>query len=395
VGGPTTHSRGNPVSLAQRAVRHARLSLRAHEVIKGTPEFLILFINSICNLTCDHCFYWRNLNKRDDLTFDELVRLSQELDPFDHLNLSGGEPFIRKEFAEICLQFINHNKVRFIYVPTNGFYTKRTIAALEQILENQDLTLFACELSLDGMPEFHNKFRGHPESFEKAMETYEALAELQAKDPRLRIHSISTVTQTNVEEIRRLTTFLFERCPRIDHHNLALIRGERKDETLERPALEAYQELATYHRRLWAERELKRFGSVVDPMLTWAKVRTAQAGKMLVPCKAGNLSGVIHANGNVAVCETEAYFQPLGNLRQKTFRELWFSEEAEAQRRIIRNKECTCTNEVFLWPSITYQPLQLIGAAFGARIWQQPVPLTAADRAKVLNGTLSSTNGNA
>jgi hypothetical protein len=113
-----------------------------------------------------------------------------------------------------------------------------------------------------------------------------------------------------------------------------------------------------------------------------------------VPCKAGNLSGVIHANGNVAVCETEAYFQPLGNLRQKSFRDLWFSEEAERQRRIIRNKECTCTNEVFLWPSITYQPLQLTRAAFGAKIWQQPVPLTAAERAQVLNGSAPATNGN-
>jgi MoaA/NifB/PqqE/SkfB family radical SAM enzyme len=380
------------MSFAQRAVRHARLSLRAHEVTKGTPEFLILFINSICNLTCDHCFYWRNLNKRDDLTFEELVKLSEELDEFDHLNLSGGEPFIRKEFAEICLQFINHNKVRFIYVPTNGFYTKRTIQALEKILENKDLKLFACEISLDGMPEFHNKFRGHPESFEKAMETYEALAELQARDPRLRIHSISTVTQTNVDQIRQLTTYIYERCPKIEHHNLALIRGERKDETLETPAIQAYQELASYHRRLWAERELNRFGSIVDPMLTWAKVRTAKAGKMLVPCTAGNLTGVIHANGNVAICETEHYFETLGNLRQNTFRELWWGEKAEQQRGVIRRRECHCTNEVFLWPSVTYQPIQLMKAALGAKVWQHPVPLSGEDRRKVL-GTDPVANG--
>lgn len=374
------------MNLAERAVRHARLSLRAHEVTRGTPQFLILFINSICNLTCDHCFYWRNLNQRDDLKFEELVALSEDLDEFDHLNLSGGEPFIRKDFAEVCLQFINHNKVRYIYVPTNGFYTKRTIAALEKILENKDLALFACELSLDGMPDFHNKFRGHKQSFEKSMQTYEALAELQKKDPRLRIHSISTVTQTNVDEIKKLTTYIYERCPQIDHHNLALIRGERKDETLETPALDAYEELARYHRRLWADRELSRFGSVVDPMLTWAKLKTARAGKMLVPCTAGNLTGVIHANGNVAICETEAYFEILGNLRDKSFRELWNSPLAEQQREVIRKKQCTCTNEVFMWPSITFQPLQLTKAALGAKVWQQPVPLPADERAKVLGG---------
>ena len=57
-----------------------------------------LFINSICNMKCEHCFYWQNLNRRDDLTFDEIVRLSEDLGPVENLNLSGGEPFLRREF---------------------------------------------------------------------------------------------------------------------------------------------------------------------------------------------------------------------------------------------------------------------------------------------------------
>src|SRR5207244_7563681 len=66
-------------------------------------------------------------------------------------------------------------------------------------------------------------------SFDRAMETYDALAELQASDPRLRIHAVSTATNENLDEIARLTDFLFERCPKMDHHNLALIRGDRKN----------------------------------------------------------------------------------------------------------------------------------------------------------------------
>ena len=371
-------------SAAQRALRHARLSLQAHGVgPRRTPPFLILFINSICNLKCDHCFYWQNLNRRDDLTFDEMVALSRDLDPFENLNLSGGEPFMRKEFAEICLQFVEHNRVKQIYVPTNGYYTEKTIAALEKLLEHDRLALFACELSLDGMPAFHNRFRGNPRSFQKAMETYDALAELQKRDPRVRIHSIATVTDTNVDEIRRLTTYLYERCPAIDHHNIAIIRGDRKDRSLQGPALDAYRDLYRYVRRLWAPREQGRFGAVVDPLLTWAKLRTADERRMVVPCRAGTLSGVVYANGDVAVCETEAEYAPLGNLRQRTFRELWFSPEAEAQRQRIRCKECHCTNEVFLWPSIAFQPLQLARAALGARAWEQPEPLPAGERVRV------------
>ena len=49
-------------------VRHARLTKRAlFHGQRRTPPFLIVFINSICNLTCEHCFYWQNLNQRDDL----------------------------------------------------------------------------------------------------------------------------------------------------------------------------------------------------------------------------------------------------------------------------------------------------------------------------------------
>jgi MoaA/NifB/PqqE/SkfB family radical SAM enzyme len=370
------------MSIAQRIARHARLSATAaSRTPRRTPPFLIFFINSICNLKCEHCFYWQHLNQRDDLSFEEIVRLSEDLDPFENLNLSGGEPFMRKEFAEICLQFIERNGVKQIYVPTNGYYTEKTVAALEKVLAHPGLQLFACELSLDGMPEFHDKFRGNPRSFQKAMETYDALAELQKRDPRLRIHSIATVTDTNVDEIRRLTTYLYGRCPQMDHHNVALIRGDRKNPSLQGPALAAYEELYGYVRRLWAEREQGRFGSSVDPMLTWAKVRTARERRMIVPCTAGWLVGVVNANGAVALCETEHTHPPVGNLREKSFREIWWSPEAEAQRAAIRRRDCHCTNEVFLWPSIAFQPAWLARAATGARLWQRPTPLPPEERA--------------
>jgi len=173
----------------ERIVRHGKLTWKnlAFPSV-GTPPFLILFINSICNLTCEHCFYWRNLNQRDDLKVEEIFALARDLGRIENLNLSGGEPFLRAEFAEICRFFIQNNGVEQIYVPTNGYFTERTIKALKNIFEEKSLKLFVCELSIDGMPEYHDRFRGNPKSFEKLLETYEALAELQASEPRLRIH---------------------------------------------------------------------------------------------------------------------------------------------------------------------------------------------------------------
>jgi MoaA/NifB/PqqE/SkfB family radical SAM enzyme len=359
-----------------RLRRHVSLTAQAaQEQPAQTPPFLILFVNSICNLKCEHCFYWDSLNKRDDLTFHEIVALSRDLGPIENLNLSGGEPFLRREFAAIVQQFVDHNGVRQVYVPTNGWYTAKTIAALREVLADPRLWYFVCELSLDGTRDYHDKFRGAKGSFDRAMDTYDALAELQQEDSRLRIHAISTATAENMDEIQELTDFLFERCPKMDHHNLALIRGDRKNPSLQGPALSAYCRLADHVKARWQARERGRFGSSIEPMLQWAKVKTAEEQRQVVPCRAGVLTGVVYANGDVSLCETHA---PIGNLRRSTFRQIWFSDEAQALRRAIAARQCYCTNEIFLWPSIAFQPLQLLRAAASGLRSSSPTAMEAA-----------------
>ena len=374
----------------ERILRHARITWRNYQHLPS-PPFLILFINSICNQKCEHCFYWRNLNRKDDLSTEELFALSRSLGRIENLNLSGGEPFLRPEFGEICRQFILQNQVRQIYVPTNGYFTEKTVKQITETLKEKDLELFVAEISLDGLGEFHNKFRGSPGSFDKAMQTYDALAQLQESDPRLRIHSISTATDVNMDEIRRLTSYLFDRCPKMDHHNLAMIRGDRKNPSLQGPSLEQYRQLYEYVRRLWAPREQGRYGSIVEPMLQWAKSQTAATQKQVVPCRAGVLNAVVYSNGDVSLCENHP---PLGNLREKSFWEIWRSAEAESLRKSIAAKDCYCTNEVFLWPSITYQPQQLVRAMVGAKVWQGIPPLGPGERvvATLEDGAASTDN---
>ena len=274
------------MKILDRIVRHGRITWQNYQGLPS-PPFLILFINSICNMKCEHCFYWSSLNRKDDLTKEEIFALSRSLGRIENLNLSGGEPFLRKEFAEICRQFIRHNKVRQIYVPTNGWYTGKMVEQISLTLQEREIELFAVELSLDGMPEFHDKFRVAPGSFARAMQTYDALAKLQERDPRLRIHAISTATGINMDEVKRLSTYLFDRCPKMDHHNLAIIRGDRKNPSLQGPNLQQYQDLYQYIRGLWASRETGRYGAIVEPMLQWAKLRTVteQTPGHPVPCR--------------------------------------------------------------------------------------------------------------
>ncbi len=367
------------MNLGQRIARHVRLSSQT-VLPPPSPPMLVLFINSICNMKCEHCFYWTSLNKKDDLSKEELFKLSESLGHIENLNLSGGEPFLRKEFGEICRKFITQNGVKQIYVPTNGYYKDRCIAAITEVLKEPSLDLFVAEISLDGMPEFHDNFRVAKNAFAKAMETYDALVELQKKDPRVRIHSIATATQVNMAEIKKLTTYLYERCPQMDHHNLAIIRGDRKNPSLTGPTLVQYTELYEYVRKLWAPREEGRYGASVEPMLQWAKVRTITENRQVVPCQAGKISGVVYANGDVSVCEAH---KPLGNLRDKSFPEIWHSDEAKAVRDSVARKECFCTTEVFLWSSIVYRPDQLVRGLVGGRVWRKPLPLLAGERENI------------
>ena len=366
-------------ALATRLAKHARINWKNLSIPETpSPPFLILFINSICNMKCEHCFYWQQLNQKTDLTFEEIVKLSEELGPIEHLNLSGGEPFLRKEFAEVCLQFIRKNGVKEIYTPTNGYFKERTVNALREVLKNApELDEFGVEISLDGMPKFHDEFRKTKYAFYKAMETYDALVELQKEDPRLKIYSISTATETNMADLKKLTTYLYDRCPAMSHHHLAIIRGERKDPSLQGPALAAYRDLFNYFQRVWAPRDEERNGSVVEPMLQYVKTKTAEEERQVVPCRAGVLSAVVHANGDVGVCEQR---DNIGNLRDRSFTELWRDHETDKVRKSIKCGECYCTNEIFMWPSIVFQPPHLVRSLLGAKAWEKVEPLPDSER---------------
>jgi MoaA/NifB/PqqE/SkfB family radical SAM enzyme len=151
----------------------------------------------------------------------------------------------------------------------------------------------------------------------------------------------------------------------MDHHNIAMIRGDRKSPSLQAPQLDSYKELYDYVEQVWKSREKIRFGAVVEPMLQFVKCETAKEQRQVVLCQAGIMSAVIYANGDVGVCES---LPPIGNLREKGYFEIWDSAEAQTIRKDIRAKKCFCTNEIFLWPSITFQPYQLMRALYKTRL---------------------------
>src|SRR5213075_418639 len=95
---------------------------------------IIFFVTSHCNATCETCFYWDELNQKGDLSWDEIVKLSEKTPPFTDLWFSGGEPTLRRELPEIIDLFIRNNGVRYINLPTNGLKPNRIYEIAEHSL---------------------------------------------------------------------------------------------------------------------------------------------------------------------------------------------------------------------------------------------------------------------
>ena len=157
--------------------------------------------------------------------------------------------------------------------PTNGYFTDQTIAAVRgDPRQRAGAQLFAVELSLDGMPEFHDRFRGNPR---RSRRRWRPTTRWPSSSRRTRACASTRSRPRPARTSRRsarLTTFLFERCPAMDHHNLAIIRGDRKNPSLSGPdAGEVRASSTSTSRRSGRPREQGRFGAIVEPMLHWAK----------------------------------------------------------------------------------------------------------------------------
>jgi MoaA/NifB/PqqE/SkfB family radical SAM enzyme len=373
-------------TLAQRAARHVRLAAQAHGLTPlEMPAYLALFVNSTCNLQCEHCSVHTRLNQPDDLRFSELVKLSEELGHIEQLDLLGGEPFMHDQLAKVCSQFIRQNTVRSLSITTNGFDVPRIVRTVDQILKSsaaETLTRLTIELSIDGTARFHNRLRGDERSFDNAIQSYYGLAAIQRRDPRLRLRVASIALSDNLEEIERLSSYLYERCPQLERHSVTRLRGEHRSLQLRSPELGRFLELDRKLKTMWADRERDPLRKLASPAWHWAQLQAAEEREQVVPCKAGVLSAVVHANGDVAVCENLAAHPILGNLREDSFRELWSSPQAQKARTMIRTRQCACSNERALVPSLMFQPAHLARAFLKQGFAAQPKALPASTPAQ-------------
>src|SRR5438067_1202540 len=160
-------------------------------------ESVFLFVTSTCNSLCRTCFYWDELNSGRDLTFEQIERISITAPKFHKLWISGGEPFLRKELAEIIELFYANNGVRHINLPTNGLLPQKVETVIDQVLARCPELAVDLNFSLDGLANTHDAIRGVPNNFQKTLATIELAAQKWKGIRRLRRKVVTCINSEN------------------------------------------------------------------------------------------------------------------------------------------------------------------------------------------------------
>jgi MoaA/NifB/PqqE/SkfB family radical SAM enzyme len=309
------------------------------------------------------------LNQEGDLTYQELERLSATMPRFNELWLSGGEPTLREELPELISAFYEFNGVRSINFPANGLLPEKLVGALESIFEACPELRINLNLALDGLDTTHDRIRGVPGNFERAMVTLAALEKLRDRSPELRVHVNSVVCKDNLEEMLPLGRFIRDRFD-LDGHYFQVIRGEPMDQALldvHKESIAAlYRDLQPLYRH-YAEKIKKRKNglgasltavSYLGTLSLYHQIQAAnvdQHHRWPMVCTAGQNIVVVDANGDIRACELR---NRLGNLRDFNcdWNLFWKSKARTEEIDAIVRDGCWCTHVCFIHASAKASP---------------------------------------
>ena len=337
---------------------------------------VVLFVTSLCNAFCQTCFYHAELNQPGDLTFAQIEKVSRTMPAITDLWLSGGEPTLRRDLSDVIDLFVSNNGVDRIIIPTNGLIKSRVYEVVDRALGNNPEIDLYLNIALDGYGETHDRIRGVPGNWEKALDCIESLYPLKEKyADRFRLNVNTVVCAANYTEIEMLSDFMWENY-RLDGQYFNIIRGETLvGESIKQvpaevlPAMYAHVSKLTkrYGERMFAaDDRSKRFvknavyaGAIITHYRTQHS-NFQQPTAWPFPCTAGETAVVIDYNGDVRACELREKFATLADF-EYDFGALWAANERQAELTAIDGgKACWCTHVCFIHDSMRHSRRALL-----------------------------------
>lgn len=313
--------------------------------VPGAPFQVVWDITYACNLKCRHCYATAGKALEDELTTEEALDTIDKLAKLGVtiIAFSGGEPLVRKDIFQLTSYAAD--KGIYVAIATNG-----TLISEEMAKRMKESGVRYLQISLDGLRDTHDSFRGIRGCFDRTVEGIK-----NAVKHGFFINVSMTVTKLNYDEVPAV----IELCEKLGvdwfmHYNF--IPTGRGREIVDLDILPDQRENLL---RMLYERNGNSKLSLLSTAPQFARValqcdggmipthfynlnageRLRQLAEFIGGCGAGRFYFAIKANGDIQPC----VFFPLvvGNVRVDDFEDLWKKNEVfEALREKDRLEGC-------------------------------------------------------
>lgn len=307
---------------------------------KALPSHLLQFpmdkrpvviwnVTQRCNLKCRHCYADATPKATtNELSYLEAKDMLEDLAQFGSpaILFSGGEPFLRSDLVDL-VHFATRMGLRAV-ISSNG-----TLITKKRAEELKEAGLSYIGISLDGLGQTHDQFRGVEGAFQKALE---GIANTQAAGIKVGLRL--TMNEVNRKQITDLFTLMRERkIPRVCfYHMVSACRSYDLGATTlshaeTRRIVDSIIDLTqAAHADGFPLEVLTEDNHADGPYLYMRLLREnpARAAQVLafLQMNGGNSSvhgiGCISWDGTVYPDQFWRY-QPLGNIRERLFSEIW------------------------------------------------------------------------
>lgn len=309
-------------------------------------KHLIAHVTNSCNFRCEHCFI--DFAPDKDMKLDQFKALAKQVGPLFWLDIGGGEPFLRKDLADIVCSF----DAKVVQIPSNGSLHDQMIEQVKW-MKSRSSAEIGVSFSLDGLEKTHGKIRGQEKSWDQVWTAFELLREIGGVPVKIN----TVLTNHNKDEIIDLMKEVRRRGP--DFHSIIFVRGESQDQDVALPEIEELRRLEpeifsiletydygagkvsahilrNYHRYLWS-----------------ISIKTIVEKRQVIPCLGGEAHMVVWSDGGVSSCEL---LENIGDLKTQTWNDILESDARRAQLRAIKNGECHCTHNCAILDSVFFSP---------------------------------------